>query len=64
MSDDAAARRTDYVRALLEERRGYEMAGLSDRVKAVDAELARFDAAPKKRSTPKRQNTAAEETAT
>ena len=32
----AAQRRSDYVRALQEERRGYEQRGLTDRVKQVD----------------------------
>lgn len=35
----AAARRQDTIDALLTERRGYEVAGKSDRVKAVDAAL-------------------------
>lgn len=43
MSDltGAAARRADYVRALQEERDGYARTGRTDRVAAVDAELAR-----------------------
>lgn len=52
----AAARRDDYVRALKEERAGYVLRGLNDRVAEVDAQLARFaptDATPAKRSTRK-----------
>jgi len=51
---DSAAARADYVRALKEEREGYARSGKTDRVAAVDAELARFEAAPAKRSAPKR----------
>lgn len=57
MSDSAAAR-ADYVRALTEERRGYEAAGNKERLADVDAELARFGAAPVKRTAP-RKSTAA-----
>jgi len=48
-ANPAAERRAAYVAALREERRGYEVRGLADRVKQVDAELARFDSAPKGR---------------
>ena len=37
----AADRRADHVRALEEEREGYKRRGLDDRVKQVDAEIAR-----------------------
>lgn len=57
---DSAAARADYVRALTEERRGYEMAGQTERVAEVDAELARFDAGPKKRTAPKKSTAAKE----
>lgn len=40
--EGAAARRADYVRALQEERAGYLAIGKTDRVAAVDAELARM----------------------
>lgn len=58
MSDDAAKARADFVRALKEERHGYEVAGKADRIKAVDAELARFDAAPAKRTAPRKAKAA------
>lgn len=60
MSEKAAAAqgRADYVEALKVEREGYVRAGKTDRVKAVDAELARFDAAPKERSAAKKATTA------
>lgn len=47
--NDAAARREAHVAALREERRGYEVRGLKERAAAVDAELARFEGAPKGR---------------
>ena len=50
----AADERAGYVRALKEEREGYVKRGLTDRVAQVDAELARFDAAPKKRTAPRK----------
>lgn len=56
---DSAAARADYVRALTEERRGYEAAGNKERLADVDAELARFGAAPVKRTAPPRTSTAA-----
>lgn len=53
------------IAALLREREGYVVYGKTDRVKAVDAELARRGykaepkkAPPKKRAAPKRQNAA------
>lgn len=48
----AADQRAEYVQALRNERTGYEARGLSDRVKAVDAELARFEEKPKGRRKP------------
>jgi len=54
MSDDAANARADYVRALKEERAGYVMRGLPDRVAEVDKELARFGEAPIKRAPAKK----------
>ena len=53
----ASERRAAYVEALKLEREGYVVRGLEDRVAAVDAELARFGAAPKGRSASKRQTT-------
>lgn len=58
---DAAQARADYVRALIEERHGYEVAGKADRVAAVDAELARFDAAPVKRAAARKAKAADDE---
>ncbi len=55
---DAAQARADYVRALTEERHGYEVAGKTERIAQVDAELARFDAAPVKRVAPKKAKAA------
>lgn len=54
MSDDAAQSRADYVRALKEERHGYEVAGKADRVAQVDEQLARFGEAPVKRAAPRK----------
>lgn len=51
-SEFAASRRADHVRALREERDMLERAGKKDRVKAVDAELARLDAKPAERHAP------------
>lgn len=61
-NDDAAATqaadaRAAQVRALEEERRGYEVRGLKDRVAQVDAELAKFGKAPKGRSTSTKRET-------
>ena len=50
----AASERAAYVAALKAERDGYERQGRADRVAQVDAELARFGAAPVKRTAPKR----------
>lgn len=58
MTDDTASRRAGYVAALKAEREGYVRRGLTDRVAQVDAELARFDAAPKKRTAPKKSTAA------
>ena len=38
--------RAEYVAALLREREHYVVRGMASRVAGVDAELARFDAAP------------------
>jgi uncharacterized small protein (DUF1192 family) len=54
MSDDAAKARADYVRALKEERHGYEVAGNADRIAQVDEQLARFGAGPVKRTAPRK----------
>lgn len=53
---DAAERRQDYLRALEFERTGCVQVGKTDRVKAIDAEIARLrgapvDATPAKRTT-------------
>lgn len=47
----AAERRADHLRALTEERAGYVTRGLDDRVKQVDAEIARVKKAPAGRSS-------------
>lgn len=48
--DEAARLRAGYLRALREERDGYERAGKSDRVAGVDAEIARVEDRPIGRS--------------
>ena len=55
MSDanTAAARRAEFVAALKEERRGYEVRGLADRVKQVDEALAAFGEKPRGRKQSK-----------
>ncbi|MFN8185350.1 MAG: hypothetical protein U0R23_13135 [Candidatus Nanopelagicales bacterium] len=60
MSDDAAKARADYVRALKEERHGYEVAGKTDRLAQVDEQLAKFGEAPVKRTAPKKAKAADE----
>ena len=60
MSDAAAQARAGFVRALKDERHGYEVAGKADRVAAVDAELARFGEAPVKRTAVKKAKAADE----
>ena len=55
--------RADWVRALEEERRGYAARGLSDRVKQVDKQLAKFKAAPQGRRGQTRQTADAPEDA-
>ena len=50
----AADERARYVAALKAEREGYVRRGLADRVAQVDAELARFVAAPRKRTAPRK----------
>lgn len=60
MSDDAAAaaaKRADEVRALNEERAGYVARGMTDRVKQVDAEIARLTGGPPRRRTAKKTTT-------
>jgi hypothetical protein len=50
--------RENYIRALLEERRGYVLHGLDDRVAEVDAELARVGASaepPAKRAATRKK---------
>ena len=59
MSDDAAKARADFVRALREEKHGYEVAGKTERAAQVDEQLARFGEAPVKRAAPKPQTAAA-----
>lgn len=58
MSDDAAIRRASEVRALEEERVGYVARGLTDRVKQVDAEIARLQGEPPKKRTSRKTTTA------
>ena len=62
MSDDAAAaaaaKRADEVRALTEERAGYVARGMTDRVKQVDAEIARLTGEPPRKRTAKKTTTA------
>lgn len=53
MSDQASAKRAQYVAGLKSERDGYVRVGDKKRAAEVDAELARFDAAPKKRTAKK-----------
>ncbi|GAA1790342.1 hypothetical protein GCM10009795_040040 [Nocardioides hankookensis] len=48
----AAAQREDHLRALEEERAGLKAAGKDDRVKQVDAEIARVKGEPKGRTAP------------
>lgn len=48
----AAAQREDHLRALEEERAGLKAAGKDDRVKQVDAEIARIKGEPKGRTAP------------
>lgn len=56
--DVAAERRADTIRALLEERRGYEIHGNTERVKDVDASLkAAGYSAPKGRAAAKKETT-------
>lgn len=54
MSDQASAKRAQYVAGLKSERDGYLRVGDKVRAAEVDAELARFDGAPKKRTAPKK----------
>ena len=57
MSDQASAKRAQYVAGLKAERDGYLRVGDKERAAEVDAELARFDAAPKKRTAKKTTTT-------
>jgi len=50
MSEQASAKRSQYVAGLKAERDGYARIGDTKRAAEVEAELARFDDAPKKRS--------------
>lgn len=54
MSDQASAKRAQYVAGLKAERDGYARIGDTKRAAEVDAELARFGATPVKRAAPKR----------
>jgi len=54
VSDQASAKRAQYVAGLKSERDGYLRVGDKKRAAEVDAELARFDDAPKKRTAPKK----------
>ena len=53
MSDQASAKRAQYAAGLKAERDGYLRVGDKKRAAEVDAELARFDAAPKRRTAKK-----------
>ena len=56
-ADVAARHRADMVRALTEERAGYVARGMTDRVKQVDAEIARITGrAPKSRRAPRKES--------
>jgi hypothetical protein len=55
VSDDAAVRRANYVQGLQAERAMYAAAGRADRVKQVDAEIARVTGKPKGRTAAKRE---------
>lgn len=57
MSDQASAKRAQYVAGLKSERDGYLRVGDKKRAAEVDEELARFGAAPKKRTTKKTTTT-------
>lgn len=61
MSDDAAAaaaaKRADEVRALTVERAGYVARGMTDRVKQVDAEIARLTGQPPRKRTSRKTTT-------
>jgi len=54
VSDQASAKRAQYVAGLKAERDGYARIGDTKRAAEVEAELARFDDAPKKRTAPKK----------
>lgn len=49
---EAAAQRAAWVAALEEERRGYEVRGLSDRVAQVDAQIKAAKGSPRGRKSP------------
>jgi hypothetical protein len=57
VSDQASAKRAQYVAGLKSERDGYLRVGDKKRAAEVDAELARFDVAPKKRTAKKTEAT-------
>jgi len=57
-ADVAARHRADEVRALTEERAGYAARGMTDRVKQVDAEIARITGDPPRKRTAKKPTTA------
>mgnify|MGYP006367882165 CR=1 FL=1 len=57
-ADVAARHRADEVRALNEERAGYVARGMTDRVKQVDAEIARLTGEPPRKRTAKKTTTA------
>ena len=57
MSDDAAIKRANYVQGLQAEREMYAAAGRTDRVKQVDAEIARVTDAPKGRTSKRKETT-------
>jgi len=58
MAEDTATERDPYIDALLEERRGYEVRGLTERKAAVDEQLKlRGYAVPVERKAPSGQTT-------
>lgn len=52
VAEHAAAQRAAWVAALEEERRGYEVRGLSDRVAQVDAQIKAAKGSPRGRKSP------------
>jgi hypothetical protein len=57
--EDAARKRSDYIRALREERDALERSGKTARIDAVDEELKRLGEKPARRSAPRAQTAAA-----